>query len=232
MTQQSCARMFRANYLFCVSALAQRVQPGQGFHRSPAHGGPQRQDDRPPGPEAPLGGQHGSLLLHEEPAPLHLPKPSQEGIVPLPEHQIRAVHALQPLHQVQQVAAGSGTGAARAQPALPAAIHRLSTELGPARKSFQKSSLQCRRAAPFGARALGEERPGSSLPSFRCPPARRKRNLVVAIAPCWVSSATGSHAGNGAALAGLELRASRNRQIKELQRRRRALSVAQELGCS
>ena len=142
MNQQGCAGAFCSNSLFCVSALAQRVQPGQGLHRPPAHGGPQRQDDSPSGPEAPLGGQHGGLLLHEEPAPFHLPEPSQESLLPLPEHQVGAVHALQPLHQVQQVAPGSGTGAARAQPALPAAIHGLSTVLGPAcPKSFQTSSL-------------------------------------------------------------------------------------------
>lgn len=134
INQQSYARMFHSNHLFSISALAQCVQPGQGFHRSSTHGGPQRQDDSPSGPEAPVGGQHGSLFLHEEPAPFHLAKPSQEGVFPLPEHQVRTVHPFQPLHQIQQITAGSRTGAARAQPALPAAVHWLSTGLGPARR--------------------------------------------------------------------------------------------------
>lgn len=140
INQQSCARMFHSNHFFCVSALAQRVQPGQGLHRPSAHGGPQRQDDGPSGPEAPVGGQHGSLLLHEEPAPFHLAEPSQEGVLPLPEHQVGAVHPLQPLHQIQQVAARAGAGAAGAQPALPAAVHGLSARRPPC----QRSPLRCR----------------------------------------------------------------------------------------
>lgn len=183
MNQQGRAGTFCSNSLFCVSALAQCIQPGQGFHRPPAHGGPQRQDDSPPGPEAPLGGQHGSLLLHEEPAPFHLPKPSQESLLSLPEHQVSTVHAFQPLHQIQQVTEGSGAGAARAQPALPAAIHWLSTRLGPARSLSRHLLCSVGVQHPFAA--------GSSLPSFRCvvsplPTVWRKRNLVVALVgqPC------------------------------------------------
>lgn len=105
--------------------MAQRVQPGQGLCGADPDGGPQRAADGRTGPEAPVDHQHGGVLLHEEPAALHLPEPPEAGVVALPQHQVGPVHPLQPLHQVQQGSTGPGEGAARAEPALPAAVQRL-----------------------------------------------------------------------------------------------------------
>lgn len=113
----------------CVSlslpAVAQRVQPGQRLCGADPDCGARQAPDGRPGPQAPVDQQHGGLVVHEEPAALHLPEPPQEGVVALPQHQVGPVHALQPLHQVQQSPACSREGAARAQPPLPAAVQRL-----------------------------------------------------------------------------------------------------------
>lgn len=73
-----------------------------------------------------MGGEHGSLFVHEEPAPLHLPEPPQTCLLALPEHQVCPVHAFQPLNALQQVTPRAGAGAAGAQLALPAAVQWLS----------------------------------------------------------------------------------------------------------
>lgn len=215
--------MFHSNHVFCFSALAQRVQPGQGFHRPPAHGGPQRQDDGPSGPEAPVGGQHGSLLLHEEPAPFHLTEPSQEGFLPLPEHQVSSVHPLQPLHQIQQIAARAGAGAARAQPALPAAVHGLSLSLWKGKFKRRTPAQVCPALQVCTHSVRNSQVPPSLPPCRRCPPhpVRRKGNLVVAVPAC-----EGLVPETGESLWAQSLKELRSHMG------RRALSVAQELGCS
>lgn len=73
-----------------------------------------------------MGGEHGSLFIHEESAPLHLPESPQTCFLTLPEHQIGPVHAFQPLYTFQQVTPSAGAGTAGAQPALPAAVQWLS----------------------------------------------------------------------------------------------------------
>lgn len=73
-----------------------------------------------------MGGEHGSLFIYEESAPLYLPEPPQTRLLTLPEHQICPVHTFQPLYTLQQVTPCTGAGVARAQPALPAAVQWLS----------------------------------------------------------------------------------------------------------
>lgn len=73
-----------------------------------------------------MGGEHGSLFVHEESPSLHLPEPPQTRFLTLPEHQVCPVHTFQPLDTLQQVTPCAGTGATRAQPALPAAVQWLS----------------------------------------------------------------------------------------------------------
>lgn len=73
-----------------------------------------------------MGGEHGSLFVHEESSPLHLPEPSQTCLLTLPEHQICPVYTFQPLYTFQQVTSCAGAGATGAQPALPAAVQWLS----------------------------------------------------------------------------------------------------------
>lgn len=66
--------------------MAQRVQPGQRLCRADSNRGPQRAAHSWPGPQAPLDRQHGRLLLHEEPAALHISEPLEAGVVTLPQH--------------------------------------------------------------------------------------------------------------------------------------------------
>lgn len=105
--------------------MAQRVQPGQRLCRADSNRGPQRAAHSWPGPQAPLDRQHGRLLLHEEPAALHISEPLEAGVVTLPQHQVGPVYSLKPLHQIQQSTAGAREGAARAEPSISAAVQRL-----------------------------------------------------------------------------------------------------------
>lgn len=73
-----------------------------------------------------MGGEHGSLFVYEEFAPLHLPEPPQTRLLTLPKHQICPVYTFQPFYAFQQVTPCAGAGAAGAQPALPAAVQWLS----------------------------------------------------------------------------------------------------------
>lgn len=128
------------SWLVCRSpfaAVAQRVQPGQRLCGANSHGRPKPADDGRSGPQAPLDRDHGGRLLHEEPAALHLPEPPEARLLTLPQHQVGSVHALQPLHQVQQSPQGSGEGASRAQPPLPAAVQRLTAP--PGRRTSDRS---------------------------------------------------------------------------------------------
>ncbi|XP_059760818.1 serine/threonine-protein kinase H1 isoform X1 [Balaenoptera ricei] len=134
------------------AALAQRVQPGQGLHRPPADGGPRRPYDGTAGPEASVGGEHGSLFVYEESAPLHLPEPPQTRLLALPEHQICPVHAFQPLYTIQQVSPSAGARAAGAQPALPAAVQWLSCQAGV--QTWHGPSLATHRCAIWAHRPL------------------------------------------------------------------------------
>lgn len=136
------------------AAVAQRVQPGQRLCGADPDGGARQASHGRPGPQAPLDHQHGGLLVHEEPAALHLPEPPEEGVVALPQHQVGPVHALQPLHQVQQSQAGAREGAARAEPPLSAAVQRLRRR---ARRLVKRNpSLVYRGAARLDASFGGE----------------------------------------------------------------------------
>ena len=78
---------------FYSTALALSVQPGQGFHPTAAAAGPSHPLNGRPSHPSPLGGHHGSQLLHEEPPSIHLPEPYEaEGItqlLPVPEQNHR-----------------------------------------------------------------------------------------------------------------------------------------------
>lgn len=73
---------------FCSTALALGVQPGQGLYPAPAAVGPSHPPDRRSSHPSPLGGHHGSQLLHEEPPSIYFPEPQAAGITqlfPVPE---------------------------------------------------------------------------------------------------------------------------------------------------
>lgn len=134
--------------------MAQRVQPGQRLCGADPDGGARQASDGRPGPQAPVDHQHGGFVIHEEPAALHLPESPQEGVVALPQYQVGPVHALQPLHQVQQSQEGAREGAARAQPSLPAAVQRLRHRVGPMLAETEPRPLD-RSAAPVDASGPG-----------------------------------------------------------------------------
>lgn len=102
--------------------MAQCVQPCQTFCGAHSNGGPQRETDGWPGPQAPVDCQHGGLFLHEEPASLYISEPPEACLLTLPQHQVIPVHTVQPLHQIQQSSQGAREGAARAEPPLSAAV--------------------------------------------------------------------------------------------------------------
>lgn len=118
-----------------------------------------------------MGGEHGSLFIHEESAPLHLPEPPQTCFLTLPEHQISPVHAFQPLYTLQQVAPRAGAGTAGAQPALPAAVQWLSRGAVVRRAAVP---ARPRVVGPLGPHALSGDGPvwpvaGEWPPPLPCP---------------------------------------------------------------
>lgn len=119
--------LFQSFSLACLpsAAMAQCVQPCQRLCRACSDSGSQWATYRRSGPQAPLDRQHGSLVVHEEPAALHISQPPEACVLTLPQHQVIPVHALQPLNQIQQGSAGEREGAARAEPALSAAVRWL-----------------------------------------------------------------------------------------------------------
>lgn len=114
--------------IFHSLAVAQRVQPGQRLCWADSDGGPQQASHSRPGPQASLDHQHGGVLLYEEPTALYISEPPEESVVTLPQHQVGPVHALQPLHQIQQSQAGAREGAAWAEPSVSAAVQWLKRE--------------------------------------------------------------------------------------------------------
>lgn len=117
---------FLSHMCLSPAAMAQRVQPGQGLRGKDSDGGPQRATHGRPGPQASLDHQHGCVVFHEEPPTLYIPEPPEEGVLPLPQHQVGPVHSLQPLHQIQQGSTGEREGAAGVEPSISAAVQRLS----------------------------------------------------------------------------------------------------------
>lgn len=146
------------------AAVAQRVQPGQRLCGADPDGGARQASLGRPGPQAPLDHQHGGLLVYEEPAALHLPEPPEEGVVALPQHQVGPVHALQPLHQVQQSQAGAREGAARAEPPLSAAVQRLRRRA----RRLGNETLCWFIAAPLELTPVSEARASRSAKSVFC----------------------------------------------------------------